>query len=228
MWATVTFESYQLCERCADLVSFHYLAHSCSQTANSPRPTVFFCLSQLGTARELRWRKPIKCPTRSGLLGAVRSFHRCPFLNGVYKGHMAWGGGAVPALPTLTRKAALPPGRRKWTQCVAGPAVPGDSGWGETRQHWLTSLHSSERHLDSCRRAAPLALPDSDRGPVKNREAGRLWGCRSEWNRVQHTHRNYRDEDKKVIIRNTGYEDGTSDGNKLKQTYNHTVIMYVM
>lgn len=105
-------------------------------------------------------------------------------------------------------------------QCVAAPAV-----LGETRQHWLTSLHHSERHLDSCRWAAPLALPGSDRGPVKNMEAGRLWGCRSEWNLVQHTHRNYRDGDKEVIIRNTGDEDGRSDGNKLKQTEDHTVLM---
>lgn len=98
-------------------------------------------------------------------------------------------------------------------QCVDAPAVPGGSGRGEARQCWLTSPHSSEKHLDWCKRAAPLALPGSDRGPTKSKEVGHLWVCRSEWNLGRHTHRNYRRDDKKKD------EDGKSEGSLKQNIY---------
>lgn len=96
-----------------------------------------------------RWEKQINCPMRSGSQGVAGSCHHPPSLIGVYKGHMAWEGGAVPALAALTHKVVLPPVGRRWMQDVDAPAlaVPVGSGREKTRQHWLRSLRSVGKDL---------------------------------------------------------------------------------
>lgn len=149
-----------------------------------------------GSANGAGVKKQINCPARCGSAPAVGSCHRPPSLIGVYEGHMASEGAAVPARPAPTRKTALPPVGRRWMRCAAAPAaVPVGSGRGRTRRRPRSSRHST-MDPPGRRPAAPPALPLLDRGPGGSREVGHLWEGRSGWKLGQHTHRNYGDEKK--------------------------------
>lgn len=130
---------WQLCGRCEHLISVHCLLSH-----------MLFHLA--GDNQQRRWKKQINCPTRSGLPLVAGSCHHLPCLTGVYKGHMAWEGGDVPAQPALTHKVVPPPAGRRWMRCVdvPAPAVPAGSGRGRTSRHWLRSLHSMEKDPDWC------------------------------------------------------------------------------
>lgn len=125
-------------------------------------------------SRQRRWKKDINCPARYGSALVAGSCHHPPSLIGVYKGHMAWEGAAVPARPTLTHKAALLPVGRRWMRCVEPPAavVPAGSGRRRTRQRRPRSLRSMENDPDRC--SLPPAPSLSDRGPIRSKEVGHL------------------------------------------------------
>lgn len=128
-------------------------------------------------------KKQTNCPAGCGRAPAAGSRHRPPSLIGVYKGHMASGGAAVPARPAPTRTTAPPPAGRRWLRRVAPPAapapaapapaaVPVGSGRGRTRRRPPSPRHSTPDH-PGCGVAAPPALSLLGRGPVGSRGAGR-------------------------------------------------------
>lgn len=127
-------------------------------------------------SQRCRCKKQINCPARYHSALAVGSFHHPPSLIGVYKGHMAWVGGAVPAQPILTHKTELLPVGRRWMRCIEALAlvVPGGSGRGRTRQRWPRSHRSMEAEYPGCNSAAPPAPSLSDRGPIGSKEVGHL------------------------------------------------------